>query len=208
MSSKVWIPPAMKVITNDIFFTYQIAVGIIRTISFLHGVPSNKPEKLSLSLTSQTPLTPQTPTRTRPTLIPKRSAVLQTIASEGPFTTTTFPTRIVATPALVDTKKGKLQTSATDKKSSILIEEDSITPLANSLLIADFSSEAVAALPKNNNKGKRKYDVITESDQSSMIAVRTRTNPFNTRVTSSSSTEKGKDISSDNNDIAAVLLFC
>ena len=199
MSLKAPIPPAMTVITNDIFSTYQIAVGIIRTISFVQGASSNKSEKPSLLLSPQTP---QTSTRTRPMVIPKRNEVLQTIAFGVPSTSTTFPSRIIATPTLVDSQKAKGRPSVVEKESLILIEETGMTPLDNSSVMIDSSSKAVTASPKDKPARKRKSDAITESDQSSTIMVHTRTNPH---LTSSSSTEKRKDISSDNDGIAAVL---
>src|SRR4051812_35729570 len=97
---------------------------------------------------------------------------------------TTFLSQIIAIPALVDSQKEKGRASTAEKESPILVEETGMSHLKNWSLIADFSLKDVNASLKDKPGRKRKSDAITESDQSFTIIVHTRTNPFNTQLTS------------------------
>ena len=77
------------------------AVGIIRTISFPQGSTSTKFTKSGSIPSSQSP---QTPTKMRASVVPKRDHTLQAAASTLPSSSTNFRSRIIATPASIDMK--------------------------------------------------------------------------------------------------------
>jgi hypothetical protein len=71
----------------DIVFHYELesmepdgdeAVGVVRTISFPQGSNTSTVKSIRGGGLSSSPQTPQTPTRTRPSIIPKRDDHLQT----------------------------------------------------------------------------------------------------------------------------------
>ena len=97
----------------DIVFHYEFesvdpngdeAVGIVRTISFPQGSTSSTIKTTRGSGLSSSPHTPQTPTRTRPSIVPKRDDLLQTGTTSVFGTSTSFRSRIIATPAFVDSQ--------------------------------------------------------------------------------------------------------
>lgn len=94
----------------DVVFHYEFegreangdeAVGIIHTISFPQGSTSTKSTRSGSTLPSHSP---QTPTRTRASVVPKRDNTLQAAASTLPSPSTNFRSRIIATPAFIDMK--------------------------------------------------------------------------------------------------------
>jgi hypothetical protein len=95
----------------DIVFHYEFesvdpdgdeAVGIVRTISFPQGSTSSTIKTTRGPGLSSSPHTPQTLTRTRPSIVPKRDDLLQPGTMSVSGASTNFRSRIIATPAFLE----------------------------------------------------------------------------------------------------------